>query len=249
MFDNSGSEIADQMSRGLSEFQNIRLPEFEDVNFNPLLVNPELIQESPMVLASQLAALEKMKSMADEGLSAQDNLAMARANQEAGQRARQAKGAALQNAMARGVAGGGMEFALGEMANQGAAERARMQGMEQAAESAKMRALNQMNYANSLGNVRNQDFQSKQANTGIMNQFNTMNTNMKNQAELRNIDQSRANKQQNFDNALARASGVNNARTGVANAYAAQGAANQSTMNALMGLGGQLGGAYLMGGI
>lgn len=239
-FDNTGDKIRGQMEDIARMYGGISLPELVDTDFRPEAMDYELVQEDPMVLQSQLAALEKMQQLADEGLTAEDKLAMFTANRDAGQRAKGARLAATQNANARGVGGSGLEFALSEIANQGAAERARAQSMEQAAASAKNKAMNQMAYSQGLGNVRNQDYQTKANNTGIINQFNSLNTQNRNNARLRNIDQRRANEQGRFQNAMTRADGMAGAKKGIADATAAEGAARREDFNSAIQMGGML---------
>lgn len=246
MFDESGEKIERLMKNNVDMYKDLGTPALYDVDFNPELAQYSLLAEDPFLLQKQMGAIETLKRSADEGLSAQDLYAMDKANRAAGDRARRARQAALQNAQARGVSGGGLEFALGEIANQESAERARSQAMEQNMASAKQRAMNQMAYTQNLGNVRDQNYRTKAQNTGVINQFNTMNTGTRNQANLRNIDQRRDNEQQRYQNQLARLDGIAGGRKGMADAAAAQGAANAQGMNSMMGLIGSLGGAAIL---
>ena len=233
-----GGEFDDSDRKAIGAVKNIRdlydsimLPELKDVDFNPEAMTYQLIDEDPMMLLAQMEALGQTQQLANDGLSSQDKLAMEMANQDAGVRAKQARMAAQQNAQARGVSGSGMEFAMGEIANQEAANRARSQGMEQASASAQQRAMNQMAYTQGLGNLRAQDTQTKTANAGVINNFNQMNTQNRNQANLRNIDTRNINAQQRFNNQMGVTDGKAAAQTGIANAYAAQNAARTDERN------------------
>lgn len=240
LFDNSGRKIASEMKKNEVMYQNMLMPNLQDVDFTPEMVDYSLVNEDPMVLYKQLHEMEQLKKMANDGLSAEDVLSFAKGNRMAADRGRRASQAALQNAEARGVAGSGLEFAMREIGNQEATEQARMAAMEQAAATARQRAMNQMAYNQNLAAIRDQDRATKAQNTGIINQFNAMNTGNSNQARLRNIDQRRDNEQQRFNNRMARADGVSGARKGLADAHAAKGAADAQGMNSLMQLGGTL---------
>lgn len=245
-FDDTGDKIREEMEGNKRMYAEMVLPYLSDADYNPTMMDYELTEESPLVLQSQLAALEKMQGLADDGLSAEDELAFFKANQQAGDRTKRASGAIQQNALARGVSGGGMEFALREQANQESARRAQEQGMAQAAATARGRAMNQMAYSNQLGQVRDQDYKANAVNTNIINRFNQMNTSNRNDANLRNMNQRRQNEQQRYNNEMSRAAGMSGASQGVAQAHAAQGAQNandfNNAMSFTMGMGNMAGG-------
>src|SRR5690606_37366499 len=110
-----------------------------------------------------------------------------RAKLEAGQLAR-GRNEALKNEMAaRGMLGSGSEFMLREAANQEAAQRAQMAGLEQAAAAARQRALYQQAYGDALGGLRGQDLDVNSRNADIINQFNMANTGARNEAQQQNL--------------------------------------------------------------
>lgn len=164
--------------------------------------------------------------------------------------------AAIANAQARGVGGSGMEFAMREMANQQGAERASNAGLEQAAAAARQRALYNQMYQQGLGQMRQQDAQAGQYNNDVINKFNAMNTQNRNQMNQANVDmRNQAQKmnnqgridmqQQNYDNQLKRAGGMAGQYGNMANAEAAAGAARANERNQLIGVGAGLAGSYL----
>jgi hypothetical protein len=262
LFGDSGAgDIQDIMNQNKRLYEGINLPELEFNEYTPeALLNEsmkaELVNEDPLIKQAQMKALERMAGLAETGFSDVDQANLMGARDQADSMVRQNRDAVLQNAQARGVAGGGLEFALKEMANQEASERARKSGMEGAAETARMRAMQQQAYQNALSGQRSQDFQANAKNTDILNQFNQMNTqnrNATNQYNVanRNTAQTYNNEQKNtvaqnqFNNEMARAGGISGANQGVATAVASGQAANASNTNALINAGAGMAGAYL----
>lgn len=259
--DGGAGDIEALMRQNQTLYGNIALPELEFKEYVPEALtgestNAELVDEDPLVKQAQMKALERMAGLAETGFSEVDEANLMSARDQADSMARQNREAILQNAQARGVGGGGLEFALKEMANQEASERARRAGMEGAADTARMRAMQQQAYQNALSNQRQQDYQQSAKNTDILNQFNQMNTqnrNMVNQANVgnRNSAQMYNNEMKNqvaqnqFNNQITKAGGQAGANEGVANAIAAREAANSSNTNALIGAGATLGAGLL----
>ena len=259
--DGSGDEIERLMQENKRLYGDIALPELEFNEYTPeALLNEsmkgELVNEDPLIKQAQMKALERMAGLAETGFSDVDQANLMNAQDQASGMARQNRDAVLQNAQARGVAGGGLEFALKEMANQEASERARKSGMEGAAETARMRAMQQQAYQNALSGQRSQDFQSNAKNTDILNQFNQMNTQNRNAANQynvanRNTAQTYNNEMKNqiaqnqFNNQITKVGGQAGANQGVANAVAAKDAANASNMNTLIGSAATMGAGYL----
>lgn len=250
------------LSRNRGLYEMINDPTYSE--FIPELLkndsaNYELINEDPLLRSAQMSALQKMSGLADTGLSDVDQAGYERARRLGGQIQKAGQGAALQNAQARGVAGSGLEFAMRESANQQAAERAQEAGLAQAADSAKQRALYQTAYGNALGQQRSQDMQAETANKGIINRFNEMNTQNRNQtnnanANLRNsaFQYNEGLKDKRFNNELTRAdrtSGLNNRSAEIDAAQAAarraQDERDRARSGALLGAaGGIVGGFY-----
>lgn len=217
-----GAEIA---KRALGQkrrlYGDIQVPELEWLDYTPEEMvyesyDADLIQEDPRFMNRQLSNLEALRGLAETGFSDMDKAAVERAMDSANQRAKQDRLAAIQNAQARGVAGGGMEFALREIANQEASDRARKQAFDAAEASSRARANAQLAYGNQLGNVRSQDYRTRAANADIINRMNQMNTAGRNQArqygtQQRNFAQQynqqgrTGTQQQNYGNQMDRA--------------------------------------------
>jgi hypothetical protein len=233
----------------------IKLPEY--MEFAPELyenetANYELINENPLLKEAQASALAKMAGLAETGLSEVDQAGFEKARSIAGQVQKQGQAAALQNAQARGVGGSGLEFAMKEMANQDAASRAQEAGLQQAADSARQRALYAQAYGQQLAGVRGQDLQAESANKGIINQFNSMNTQNRNAVNNQNVDQrnnafkyNEGLKDKRFGNEMSKATGVMNNNNQLADINMAQSAQRNAQTGALIGAGATLGTAYM----
>lgn len=263
-FDHSDDQAMDLLRQNQALYGNIELPKYRDYtpeelkylgDYRPEDAQSTQISEDPMVRSAQLSALSKMSGLAEQGLGAEDQAAFTRAQNMAAQQAHAGTQAALQNAQARGVGGSGMEFAMREMANQGAAQAAQNAGLDQAANSARQRALYNQAYMQGMGNVRGQDLQANSANADILNRFNMANTQNRNQAQqynlgnrqnLSNLNIGERNsaqqynndlKSKSFQNAMAKAGGMSGANRGVADAYYGQNAANTAQRNQLTQIG------------
>lgn len=248
LFGDDGSDDAlNEIRAQQARLAAIQTPDLVWKDYAPELQNSEtaqysLNQEDPVVRSMQLSALNKMAGLSQQGLSDEDAAAFDKARGMGAQMSRAGTEAAIANAQARGVGGSGLEFAMREIANQQGAERAQSAGLDQAAASARQRALYNQAYAQGLGSMRGQDQSTMRANTDVINQFNMANTNQRNQTaqanvNLRNQAQTMNNqgrndvKQQNFNNQITKATGQNNASNAMSNAYAAQGAANTAQNN------------------
>jgi hypothetical protein len=173
-------------------YEQIALPEYDE--YVPGLYDAESYNhdeggEDPMLKSKQMGNLNRLEQLANQGLSAEDEAGFAQARDIGAQQARSGTQAALANAEARGVAGGGMEFAMREMANQGGAQRSQAAGLEQAAAGARQRALQAQAYQSALGQNRDQDYRANSANTNIVNDFNSKNTQQRNSIGNANVDQ------------------------------------------------------------
>jgi hypothetical protein len=236
---------------------SIALPEYEQwipETYDLESANYSLVQEDPILRAYQMQALQKMAGLANDGLSAEDQAAFAEAKNQAGQMARGNTEAAIQNAQNRGVAGSGMEFALREMANQGATERARASNMDQAAASARNRVLYNQAYMQGTSQARGDDARTNTANANILNQFNMANTQARNQAGANNANlkndafQYNQNlKDKNFNNQMSRATGHMNLNNQEADARMAEAEAKRRRDQGIGGLIGTGVGAYVGG--
>ena len=257
-FDDSDQKARDQLAANQQLYNGIQLPKFKDYNpeqykylqdYAPEDYSANQIHEDPLAKSAQQSALAKMANLSNVGLSPQDEQGFQNARSMAGQISRSGNAAALQNADARHVGGGGLEYAMREQAGQDAAERAQQGGLAQAAQGANQRALYNQAFLQGQGQLRSQDFQANSANTDILNRFNQMNTSGHNYAQQTNQQgrQSAANQnvgnansaqqynnqmqQQSYQDAMSRAAGISGANTGMAQGYAAENAANTATRN------------------
>lgn len=262
LFGDDGGEgaVKDALARARAQYEGIALPDLQWKDYAPELyqtesANYQTAQEDPIVRSAQMQALSKMSNLADQGLSAEDAASFAKARQQGSQMARAGTEAALANAQARGVGGSGLEFAMREIANQQGAQAAQNAGMDQAAASARQRALYNQQYAQGLAQMRGQDQSANQYNTDVINKFNAANTQTRNATNMANVDQrnqaqqyNQAGRNQtmqnNFNNQITRAGGVAGGYRDQANADAAAGAARAAERNQLIGIGAGALGAY-----
>ncbi len=261
-------EAADRIRQQmLALFGEIRVPSVEEqkVLFETLKSQGELTPEMEQVFAqgdsefkniavdprlkeAQLAALQGLQGVANEGgMSATDKVRFNQMQSELNRNEGAQRGAIMQDMARRGQAGSGMELAAQLMNQQASAERASMQGMEVKAQ-AERRALEALMQGGQLaGQMQGQEFnQQAQAAAAqdAINRFNTANRQQvqsnnvgaRNQAQASNLgerqriadqnvgirnQQETQNKglaQQNFDNQLKRASGMTGQLGGMANA-------------------------------
>jgi hypothetical protein len=258
-FDETEEKAMEELRRNQALYEGLQDPSFANYNpegyqylgdYSPEMMDAETISEDPSLRGSQMSVLEDLAGLSKTGLTDVDALGYEKARDLGNQMARSGTQAAIQNAAARGVGGSGLEFAMREIANQEGAERAQNAALEQAAESARQKALYTQAYGNMLSGVRNQDFGVNRANTDILNQFNQMNTQNRNEAAQYNLGnrQNMANanvdnrnkafqynqgmKQQAYDNKLKKLAGQTGANTGMAGGYAAQNAAQNAERNA-----------------
>jgi hypothetical protein len=190
--DSGFGDERNRLYRLMSQYKDVKDPELKDLSFekyNPETANYSLNKGDAESRNLQLQALQRLSGLAESGLSDADQAAFAKAKSQGAQIARQGTEAAIANAQARGVGGGGMEFAMREMANQGGAQRANEAALEQAGQAARQRAMYQQAYGNALSGFRGQNEQQEANNTDIINRFNQMNTQGRNQAQMQNINQ------------------------------------------------------------
>lgn len=260
-FDNSGDNILNEMQQNAALYQGIQAPNFKNYTpeqyeqaglYNPTLAQYQTIQQDPELRSQQMSNLARMANLADTGLSDVDQMKFQQARDIGNEISRGGTEAALQNAEARGQAGTGLEFGMRELASQNAANRAQQAALDQAGNSAQMRALYTQAFGNALQGQSNQEFNQNAANADIINRFNQANTQTQNQGQLYNLGQQQAvananvtnsNQAQQYNNQLqqqyyqdqlSKANGEAGANQGVANAYAAEGAADASNRNSLL---------------
>jgi hypothetical protein len=255
--DDSYGDVRGIMDDNRRLYDQLKTPDYQE--YVPELYNTEssnykLIDGDPRLQSRQEDVLAELAGLKDTGQSDVDAAGFDKARALGDQFAKANTGAAVQDAQNRGVAGSGMEFAMREMGNQGAAERAHTAALEQAADSARQRALYAKMYGDELGSQRNQNYQQSATNTNIINDFNRANTQQRNTVNNANVDThnsafqyNQGLKDKNFNNQLAKIGGQTGANQGVATAIAAHGAAEQDDRNRLLQLGGTLGAAGLSG--
>lgn len=279
LFDNSDKKAQEQYEKILRDYEAMQTPNVawqeyspEELaylgDYNPEMAAYEQIKEDPRLLGQQEQYLKQLKSLSEQGMSAEDAAVFDQAQRQSAQQARGAREATMSNMAARGMAGSGMELLSKELANQQAAERSRASMMDQAGASARQKALYTQAYGGELGSQRQANMQAEAKNKDIINRFNEMNTGARNTAmaqnlanrqqmatansQLRNASQQynqqgrRDATQQGFQNQMARLGGISGARQGQAQSYLAQSEANR----AARGAGGALlGGALGLGGV
>jgi hypothetical protein len=213
--DDSWNDALRNNAENRNLYEQIKLPSYDEMVpelYGGESYNYDLINEDPALKGKQMGNLNVLEKLASEGLSAEDELGFMQARQMGAQQAKAGTGAALNDAAARGVSGGGLEFAMREMANQGGAQRSQSAGLEQAAASARQRALAGQAYTSALSQTRGDDYRVGAANTGIMNDFNARNTTQRNVNNNANVDQrngafvyNQGLKDKNFNNQIGRA--------------------------------------------
>lgn len=263
LFDNSDQQALDQIRQNQALYQGINLPQLSQYtpdsyqyagDYNPEMASSSQIQDDPAIKDRQLSVLNDLAGLSNTGLSDVDKAGYDSARRAGEGVISSANGAALQNAQARGIAGSGLEMALKASADQSGADRAQQLGLQQAADSARQRALYEQAYGSAVAGARSQDFNTAQANSNIINQFNMANTNAQNQAQQYNLGnrqnisnqntnlqnqaqlQNNSIKQQNFQDQMSRASGQAGANTAMGQGYFAENAANTQNRNSNTGL-------------
>lgn len=229
---------------------SISLPAYRDYvaqMMNPEAANYDLIDQDSLLKSAKNESLAKLAGLAEKGMSGEDEAVMDMAKSKSGQMARGEREAILNNARARGVGGGGLEFAMKEMANQGAASRSQDAGLAQAAQSARQRAMYNQIYGNAVTQASDTDFKQKAANSGIINDFNRMNTQNRNTAQQMNVNNANEAfkyneglKDKRFQNEMARATGNSNLNNQGAAATIEGNKANSTAFNGMVGAFGNL---------
>ncbi len=221
--DNSNEAMLQQLAKNRGLYQQIDLPKYQQ--FTPQLYDNEsatakLTSDDPVMKSKQLEALAQMQGLSQTGLSDADKAAFEAAKGVGNQLAQGREGAAIQDAQARGVGGGGTEFAMREAANQAGAQRAQEAALAQAAQASNNRNSYLQAYAGQLGQTRQQDYNTNAANTNVLNQFNMANTQNRNAANNANtglqnqaFQYNEGLKDKNYQNQLGQAdriAGINN---------------------------------------
>jgi hypothetical protein len=225
------------------------------------------VQEDPRLKAAQLSALDEISGLAQTGLGAEDRAALNEVRRQAAGMAQAQKATTLQQMQERGMGDSGANLIAQLQSGQAAADMAAQQGDRLAAQaaSARRQALGQQ------GSMASQMSQQQLALAGqkasaadTIAQFNAQNRqgvaaqnltsrqNIANQQAANKNQQELYNKgliQQQFQNEMARATGVTGQQSNLANLYGQQAAsaqqAQQAQTGALLNLGGTLGAAAI----
>jgi len=247
-----------------ARYRDLVLPQFRQSDAVAQQVNPalygtpeaaqyQLAESDPRTRDMQLAALQGMQDQYNGVADASQNAQAYQAMNQANRMAQGRQGAIMQNAAARGVGGGGLEFTMQNQAAQDSANQAQ-QGTLQAAQMAAMQRLaGRQASMQGASDLRGQDFSQSAHNAGIINQFNQNNTaarnaamqanaGMQNQANMFNagnqnnmnqfnMNRSDRNADAMFNAAVTRESGANAANQSAAQLQNA--AANRNTATGL----------------
>ncbi len=261
--DNDSTQaILAELAKNRGLYSQIELPKYNQYTpekYDNESATAKLTSEDPVMKSKQLEALSQLQGLSHEGLNDADVAGFEKAREMGDQMAHAKTGAVMQDAQARGVAGGGLEFALREQGNQDAAQRAQDAALAQSAARANQRGQYLQSYASQLGGVRDQDYRADAANTNVINNFNQMNTQARNQTRNANtgLDNSafmynEGLKDKNYSNELGKTDRIAGTNTQQGNIIAAQNeAANQRSAGregAIVGMVGAGLNAYASGG-
>lgn len=206
------------------------------------------VKANPQLVAAQMQALNQLQQTSKTGMSATDQARLNQIQQQLNSNAQGQKQAAMQNFAQRGQAGSGNELLAELNAGQNAANQANQSGLGVAA-NAQQNALSALSqYGNQAGQMNQQQYgqQSQAAQAAdALNRFNVQNqmqqqarnvasqnqaqaVNLQNAQGISNANTSQGNQalnmqrqgeQQQFQDALSKATGVSNAEFTGANAY------------------------------
>jgi hypothetical protein len=226
---------------GLLEAEQLGPSRFEEVSMDPRLQ------------AAQLSALEGITGVAETGLGAADRLALEEIRRQAAGQAQAQRATALQQMQERGTLDSGASLVAQLGAGQQAADMAAMQGMRQAAQAqqARMAALGQQ--GNMAAQMQGQQLSlagqkasaadaiaqfNAQQRMGVQSQNLAARQNIANQGAATRNQQEMYNKgliQQQFQNQMAKATGVTGMQSNLASNLQQQAAGAQGAQQALYG--------------
>jgi hypothetical protein len=238
---------------GLLEAEQLGTSRYEDVQMDPRLQ------------AAQLSALEGISGVAETGLGAEDRLALEEVRRQAAGQAQAQRATALQQMQERGTLDSGASLVAQLSAGQQAADTASMQGMRQAAQAQQARVAALGQQGNMAAQMQGQQLGlagQKASAADSIAQFNAQNRQgvagqnlaarqgIANQSTATRNQQEMYNKgllQQQFQNQMAKATGVTGQQTNLANLYGQQATAaqqgEQAQTGAMLNLAGTVGAA------
>lgn len=234
---------ADKLSKeALAKIMGVSLPDVDDLKLEDLQkyasvgqLTPEMeqailqkesemkgISTDPRLREAQMTALSKLTQVGQEGLNAEDRLALNTTRREVSRDAQGRNEAILQKMGERGMAGSGAELAA-QLANSQAATERQSQEGDRTAALATQRALQAVMQSGQLGGeIRGQDFDQAAAIAkaqDAINQFNSANsqgvqtrnisaknsaqaTNLSNDQRIADSNVSQVNTQQEYNKRL-----------------------------------------------
>ena len=215
----------------------------------------EGISVDPVLQQAQMAALQSLQTIGDEGMTASERAVLNSIRRDTAQQDQARQQSILANMQERGIGGSGIELAARLSSSQAAADRA-SQESDRLAAMAQQRALESIQAAGNMGGaMRTQEFGEKsnvaRAKDAI-NQFNTANkqsvesrnVGAEREAQIRNLQEKQRiseaqtglrNNEQQYNKELAnkqyamelqKAQAISNAKNGLANSLTDQ--ANQA---------------------
>lgn len=219
----------------------------------------EQIMTDPVLKEKQMMALEGLRERSEQGLTAQDKMAMEEMLGQVGAQEKAQRAAIESEMQRRGTSDSGTALMQKLQASQGGAQSARQKAMQMAAQGQQQRMAALQGMGQMAGQMEGQDF-SRQAQVASAadriaqaNAMNRQNVAAQNLAARQNIANQQANianqqqmynkglEQQQFQNRMAKAGAQNQATGNLAGMYAqqagAQAQADASTMGSIAGLG------------
>jgi hypothetical protein len=200
----------------------------------------EQVTMDPRLQAAQMAALEDVSGLAKTGLGAEDIAALNQIRRQAAGMAQAQKATTLQQMQERGLGDSGASLVAQLQAGQAASDMAAQQGDRLAAEAAAARRQALGQQASMASQMSQQQLAlagQKASAADVINQFNTQNRqnvaaqnlaarqNIANQQAATKNQQELYNKgliQQQFQNQMAKATGVTGQQANLAQQYAGQ---------------------------
>lgn len=234
-----GGEEGDARLQAITDLLNQTTSKVNPEMYNETLLNPQLysqpdaltgqqVADSPEARAYQANSLKQMEQIQNEGLNSQQMADFAKARRESDIQARGQSEALQQQQQAKGTATSGVSAVLDQMGRQAAADRMSQSTTEQAAETARQRALANAQVFAAGGQLRGADTSLNKTNADIINEFNKLNSAKEQATKNANIDLQ--------NQAIAAQRNTQNANVGLRNTAQQQSIQNQiNKANAVAG--------------
>ena len=218
------------------------LPDYEAVKmYRPELMEaqttgPSALQQistDPELRKAQMAALDRLSQVSEEGMTAEDRARLGQIQREVGRAERGSREAILQNMAQRGISGSGLELAAQLSNQQAAAERRQMEGLNVEA-MAQRRALEALGQVGDLsGRIRGQDFGEEAQKAAAADAIAKFNAQQQAAAQAANVAAQNLAAQQQWQQQI----GAQQEQAGILQAQQAQ--ANQLAQQQFQNLTGQ----------